>query len=81
MESGYNHARTVGDRDGGKMTWREAEKVLRGKGLELAADHIKRFENKNGRKGGWDADFASKFPEESKLIWPKGYHIPAGSIQ
>ncbi len=58
------------------MTWREAEKVLRGKGLHEAADHIKGFENRDGRKGGWDADFASKFPEEAKLLWPKGYHLP-----
>jgi hypothetical protein len=63
------------------MTAREAEKVLREKGMHEAADHIKGYKNKDGNKSGWDASLNGKFPEESRLIWPKGYHLPAGSIQ
>jgi hypothetical protein len=60
------------------MTAEQAEQALRGKGLHEAADHVKGYRNKSGGKAGWDASLGNAFPEESRLLWPGGYHNPMG---
>jgi hypothetical protein len=38
-----------------------------------AAKHIRSWTNKDGGRGGWDANFRAQFPAQARQLWPSGH--------
>ena len=67
------------------MTHKDAVRVLREIGQDLAADDLEAYKSVDGDKKGWDSYFASKYPTESAFIFPAGHPCisnwtPPGSL-
>jgi hypothetical protein len=61
-------------------TREEAIAQLEVAGHRDAADHVRRWRNRDGRTGGWDANVKAAFPDTRALLWPGKQGIPVAHL-
>ena len=49
----------------------EAIETLEANGETAAADHVRKWQNKEGKASGWDASLRRKYPQLVPLLWPQ----------